>query len=298
MKIFMNKKIWQKIVLVILIFLLFQFVTTKPVHALPGDTLLEPVTSLFANLGDGIMNIMQQTIMGMDSSGAWIEQDSTSFWKTIAIIGIAILAATVAVVSIIATGGLSLGVIATAVGAVLKIGGVAVAVYCASTFSHFGENGFFLPEYELTPQAIFQDEILAFDVNFFNPKKSKIEQKTHEEYVAIELEGTEYESTLGTGKGMEKTYKLTRDQVNKFDAKYGFDANKISNTVAPSEENIGVNTTMYLWSYKDKNYKMYRQAVNQAVDERRLYCFSGTQNSSRFCRKRGFFRKHASTNSR
>ena len=34
-------------------------------------------------------------------------------------------------------------------------------------------NGFYLPEYKLTPQAIFQDEILAFDVNFFNPKENK-----------------------------------------------------------------------------------------------------------------------------
>ena len=35
------------------------------------------------------------------------------------------------------------------------------------------KNGFYLPEYKLTPQAIFQDEILAFDVNFFNPKENK-----------------------------------------------------------------------------------------------------------------------------
>lgn len=34
-------------------------------------------------------------------------------------------------------------------------------------------NGFYLPEYKLTPQAIFQNEILAFDVNFFNPKENK-----------------------------------------------------------------------------------------------------------------------------
>ena len=35
------------------------------------------------------------------------------------------------------------------------------------------KNGFYLPEYKLTPQAIFQDEILAFDVDFFNPKENR-----------------------------------------------------------------------------------------------------------------------------
>ena len=62
MKIFTNKKVWQKIVLVMLILLLMQFFIGKPAHAIDGDVLLEPITSLFANLGDGIMNIMQQTI--------------------------------------------------------------------------------------------------------------------------------------------------------------------------------------------------------------------------------------------
>ena len=54
MKIFTNKKVWQKIVLVMLILLLMQFFIGKPAHAIDGDVLLEPITSLFANLGDGI----------------------------------------------------------------------------------------------------------------------------------------------------------------------------------------------------------------------------------------------------
>ena len=139
MKIFQNKKIWQKIVLVVLIFLLFQFATAKPVHALPGDTLLEPVTSLFANLGDGIMDIMQKTIMGMDSSGAWIETES-GFWIKIAIIGLAILAACVAVAAIVLSGPISLTILATAAGAVLKIAGVATIVYFSASVTHFGEK--------------------------------------------------------------------------------------------------------------------------------------------------------------
>lgn len=39
------------------------------------------------------------------------------------------------------------------------------------------KNGFYLPDFELTPQRIFQNEILAFDVNFFNPKADKVTVK-------------------------------------------------------------------------------------------------------------------------
>lgn len=169
MKIFTNKKIWQKIVLVMLILLLMQFFIGKPAHAIDGDVLLEPITSLFANLGDGIMNIMQQTIMGMDSSGAWVEKSDTSFWIKLAIIAGAIVAAVVSTIAIIYSGGAALTVIASLAGAYLKIAGVTVAVYFVASIVHFGENGFFLPEYELTPQTIFKNEVLAFDVNFFNP---------------------------------------------------------------------------------------------------------------------------------
>ena len=167
MKIFTNKKVWQKIVLVMLILLLMQFFIGKPAHAIDGDVLLEPITSLFANLGDGIMNIMQQTIMGMDSSGAWVEKSDNSFWIKLAIIAVAIAAAVVSVIAIVYTGGAALAVLATSVGAVLKIAGVAVAVYFAASIVHFGEN-------ELTPQTIFKNEVLAFDVNFFNPMADKV----------------------------------------------------------------------------------------------------------------------------
>lgn len=176
MKIFTNKKVWQKIVFVMLILLLMQFFIGKPAHAIDGDVLLEPITSLFANLGDGIMNIMQQTIMGMDSSGAWVEQSDTSFWIKLAIIAGAIVAAVVSVIAIVYTGGAALAVVAASVGAVLKIAGVAVAVYFVADLVHFGEKGFFLPEYELTPQTIFKNEVLAFDVNFFNPQSNRIKR--------------------------------------------------------------------------------------------------------------------------
>ena len=99
MKIFTNKKIWQKIVIVLLIMLLFQIFIPKSSHAIVGDVLLEPITGLFANLGDGVMSIMQKTFMGMDASGAWVEE-SSNLWIIILTICAAVLIAVIAGVAI------------------------------------------------------------------------------------------------------------------------------------------------------------------------------------------------------
>ena len=268
MKIFTNKKVWQKIVLVMLILLLMQFFIGKPAHAIDGDVLLEPITSLFANLGDGIMNIMQQTIMGMDSSGAWVEKSDNSFWIKLAIIAVAIVAAVVSVIAIVYTGGAALAVLATSAGAVLKIAGVAVAVYFAASIVHFGENGFFLPEYELTPQTIFKNEVLAFDVNFFNPKESKKTKKMHIEYVSVQINGdkTRAENQGYTALGsIEGVYYLNSEQYNDFCKEYGFDSSKAK--LVQGEKNASANTLTYTWDYNGKKYKMCKINANPAVND-------------------------------
>lgn len=268
MKFFTNKKVWQKIVLVMLILLLMQFFIGKPAHAIDGDVLLEPITSLFANLGDGIMNIMQQTIMGMDSSGAWVEKSDTSFWIKLAIIAVAIVAAVVSVIAIVYTGGAALVVFATSVGAVLKIAGVAAAVYFAASVVHFGENGFFLPEYELTPQTIFKNEVLAFDVNFFNPKESKKTKKTHIEYVSVKINGdkTQAENQGYTSLGsIEGVYYLNSGEYNDFCKEYGFDSSKAK--LMKGETNASANTLTYTWDYNGKKYKMCKINANPAVND-------------------------------
>lgn len=137
MRFFTNKKMWQKIVIILLLLLFFQFFIPKQTHAIEGDVLLEPVTSLFANLGDGIMNILQKTIMGMDASGVWVE-DTSNVWLKILIIVGAILIATIAVIATIYTGGAALTIIASAIGAVVKIAAGAAVAYFAVSVTHFG----------------------------------------------------------------------------------------------------------------------------------------------------------------
>lgn len=138
MKIFMNKKILPKIIMIVLLLLVFQLFISTPVHA-ADDTLLEPITGLFANLGDGIMEIMQKTIMGMGTSGAWVEV-SSSLWLKILVIAAAIVAATIAVIAIVYSGGAALTVIATAIGAVVKIAGVATVSFFAVHTLRLGEK--------------------------------------------------------------------------------------------------------------------------------------------------------------
>lgn len=139
MSFFTNKKIWQKIVIILLLVLLFQFALAGSVHASVTSVILEPITGLLANLGDGIMEIMQKTFLGMKSSGAWIEE-SNNIWLNILIAVVAIAAATVAVAATIASGGLALTVILAAAGAVIKISaGAAVAFFAVNTL-HLGES--------------------------------------------------------------------------------------------------------------------------------------------------------------
>lgn len=139
MKIFTKSKIWKKIIILLLILLFFQIFIPKPSHAIPGDTLLEPVTSLFANLGDGLMSILQKTIFGMDASGVWVEENS-NLWLKILTAVVAIVAATIAIASIIYTGGATLGIVVSVIGALVKtVVGVAVAYFAFDTL-HLGEK--------------------------------------------------------------------------------------------------------------------------------------------------------------
>ena len=120
------------------------------------------------------MEIMQKTFLGMSTSGAWVEQTNNT-WLNILIAVVAIAAAVIAVAATIASGGAALTIILAAAGAVIKIGlGAAVAFYAVNTL-HIGESGFYLPEYQLTPEAIFRNEIIAFDINFFNPQEPETE---------------------------------------------------------------------------------------------------------------------------
>lgn len=63
MKFFTSKKIWKKIVVILVVLLLFQIIAVKPVHAFDGGVLLEPVMTLFVSIGDAVMAVVQDILM-------------------------------------------------------------------------------------------------------------------------------------------------------------------------------------------------------------------------------------------
>lgn len=113
MKIFTNKKIWSKIIIVLIFVLLFQFVVTKPTLATNGvesglefeGKLLSPILSLGVTIGDAIVSLMHTSIMG--STDALLEADmGSTIWEIIGNAFVWLVAAAIAVGLFLLTGGI------------------------------------------------------------------------------------------------------------------------------------------------------------------------------------------------
>ncbi len=156
-------------------------------------------------------------------------EDNTKIWYNILIAVVAIAAAVVAVAATVASGGAALTIILAAASAVIKIAaGAAVAFYAVNNL-HLGSSGFYLPEYQLTPDAIFRNEIIAFDVNFFNPKDPEITSTTISNFtdndVTVTITIKEYSeeegkynerNSFGGGKNSELNQEKRREFVEQY----------------------------------------------------------------------------------
>ena len=194
MKVFINKGILFKLIACLCIFLtLFNFTGTMQVYAaeqaeqaLTGGKLLTPVLDLLMTIGDGIVNLIQNAIMGTSATV------SLDIKGSILVVVLAVLAAIIAGIIIIAiTGGVGAfligikGVVASVVGFLAQSGAAAmlitgvtiagVAITFSVSFTMF--KAAFLPDYtvipsiSVSPEEIFSGRLLVFDVNFFNPKQ-------------------------------------------------------------------------------------------------------------------------------
>lgn len=193
-KIFTNKKIWQKIAVILLIVLLFQFIAANPIMAAEaakdddgaslgiewGGKLLSPVMSLLVTIGDGIMSILHSAIMGVDSSLMHADLNS-AWWDIFQFIIAAIIAAAVGI-GIFMTGGALGAVAAAAVTAVASVatGSIlpvtipseAASAITNSVASMMSQGSvtpgdLYLPTYSYSPEEIFKGNILLFNVDFF-----------------------------------------------------------------------------------------------------------------------------------
>lgn len=190
-KIFTNKSIWQKIAIVLVIVLLFQFVVNScvPIYAEDdtssseestanegnmsslGGVLLKPIVSFVMFVGDGLMGLLHSVILGQQVSKITIDTTDQGFnWGVLVVVAIIGLASSTP--------------IGWAIGAIAALG---FSAYAMVTFIE-GANGekaaavvveeenmpdeFVLPIYSYSPEEIFQGRILLFNVNFFEDGKT------------------------------------------------------------------------------------------------------------------------------
>jgi len=169
MKIFQNKNLFKKLIIVLLFITIFSFCMPKGVKAIDvGGLLLDPV-----GIGDGINTILSKLIFQTDGSFIVVDTGSEGVGK---IIGVIIAAAVIVagVVLIVSTGGLGATAIAIAnsIFTIMKAGVVAgIATFAVTTV--YGDAIFgskvVLPSIRLTPYEIFSNQIPLFDVDFFSP---------------------------------------------------------------------------------------------------------------------------------
>ena len=183
MKFFTNQSIWKKMVIILLIVLLFNALFVKPVHASSEDVLegggklLKPIFSLLVTVGDGIINVLHSSIMGVDESLIVVDNEST-FWNILKIGFAAFVTIGCVIGAIILSGGIATFFLVTAVAS------VASSVFLGSNFivkledevsyavmSHIDEDALpskiYFPLYSYSPEEIFKGKILLFNVDFF-----------------------------------------------------------------------------------------------------------------------------------
>lgn len=174
MKIFENKSVFKKLIIVLLCILLLSFCMPKGVNAASDDgiggKLLNPVMSLFVSLGDGAMALLQKVVFHADASLINVDS-SASFWSKLIVVVAAIAIAAVAIAAVVITGGGALAIVIGIGKVVLTVGAIATITFPISTSIVEGmlPDSFYLPLYTITPQEIFSNKIPLLDVDFFNP---------------------------------------------------------------------------------------------------------------------------------
>lgn len=198
MKIFQNKNLFKKLIIVLLFITIFSFCMPKVSRASVGGDLMDAVMDLFVGIGDGINTVLSKMILQTDGSFIVVDTETKGVAK---ILGIIVAAAVIigGIVLIAASGGAALAV-ASAVFTVVKAGVVAGVVTFAVTSylsdATFGEK-VVLPSIRLTPYEIFTNQIPLFDVDFFSPMTDlKTESSSKEKELKTGISDDDIEKEL------------------------------------------------------------------------------------------------------
>ena len=187
MKIFENKRLFKKLIIVLLVVMIFNFCMPRTVRADDeiGGKLLNPIMSFIVSLGDGTMTFLQRAILDTDDS--LIQVNSASGWWAKIIV---LFTAVAAISLIVASAVLGAGAagIATVEGIATIIKGTASAALIAgfttvtfpvttAVLEGMLPDSFQLPLFYVTPQEIFSNKLPLLDVDFFNPMEDQVKEK-------------------------------------------------------------------------------------------------------------------------
>ena len=225
MKIFANKSILKKIIIIFLLIFAISFTKPQPVHASVGGELMKPVCDLVVGLGDGVIKVIHIGMLGQYNTQLVIEEGGMgsfiSFAIKVACIAVVVIGIVIAgsIILPIISGGISAilagGAIATAeaIGTIVSVGGTLVKTTLIAGVIFFASSAFknqvVLPLYSLSPEEIFRNKIPIFDVNFVNPDSSAINSEWANK---IELDSLAYGNRLNDeAKTSNGEYRVRRD---------------------------------------------------------------------------------------
>ena len=267
MKIFANKSIWKKILIVFLLLISISFIKPEPVRAGVGGELMEPICDLVVGIGDGLIGVLHKLVLGQDITMITINLGGMGIGilKFIAvIIGFIVIAALLALgTGVIGASFIALGEViggtATSFTAAFSLGGAIVkaigviiplaiggGVYAgAKIYSADGwrDKQLDLPLYSVSPEEIFSNKIPLFDVNFFDPdetKEWKYDFAMHLE-ITDEIKNADY-TLLASG---------TKAQVDEVLKNYGLSVDAINNLNFTDESGA------HYYATDDKVIKIY-----------------------------------------
>lgn len=252
MKIFQNRNIFKKLIIVFLSVLLLGFCTPKTVKATNGNEdglggkLLDPIMSMFVGLGDGAISLLQKIVLHKDAS---MIEVNTSVKGIAKILGIVVAAVIIVggIIAVVASGGMSLAIVGPVL-TVFKAGVIAgVVTFCVSgaIANAVLPDDFVLPQISLSPYEIFANQIPLFDVDFFNPSESMWvdNRKT--------TESTADDTTTSRVSYIEEQLKT----------EYGFNKSETDTEEINEKNNIKDSPkkyTQYKWDYEGKTYTYSR----------------------------------------
>ena len=200
MEVLKNKFLVKLIASICLVVTLLSFSTSSKVYAadsddkLWGGVLLTPIIQLLTATGDLVMNILHESVQDQDIVIFEINGHQEWWEKVAGLLSIAwgiFVAAVIISVVVLATGGIAAGAAALAVGTataaksafVFAVAAAAGGAIIAGTTGGVGAGlaikekmipeNIELPAFSITAEQIFRNELLLFDVNFFNPMDDK-----------------------------------------------------------------------------------------------------------------------------